>query len=163
MRKTNLVLFWGVMVVILLISGACLPKRQATSQPTASTGQSSTGGAQPTESQGAGGETSPQTPSNQSGVPDDIPIMQGAYKLQTARGGANVVYQVDADVQTVVEFYQNELPGMGWDMAGPPDNVVGSIATMLRENEAGDRMTVNMQGNKIGGFVRVTIAIVRHQ
>lgn len=163
MRKTNLTLLLGVMVVIILITGACLPRRQSTSQPTASTGQSSTGGSQSSGSESGGGETSPQASSNIEGVPEDVPIMQGAYKVQVARGGANVVYQVDTDIQTVVQFYQDQLPGMGWEMAGPPDNVVGSIATMLRQNEDGERMTVNMQENSIGGFVQVTIAVVHNQ
>jgi len=46
-------------------------------------------------------------------------------------------------------------------MAGPPDNVMGSIGTMLRENTAGDRLAINMQGNDLGGFVRLTVSISR--
>lgn len=163
MRKPKSAIILGIVVIILLVTGACSPKRQTTPQPTAMTNQSSGGGVQATESQGGSEGTTVEPAPQQSGVPEDVPIMEGAYKLQTARGGANIDYQIDTDIQSVVQFYQDQLPGSGWDMAGPPDNVVGSIATMLRENEAGDRMTLNMQANEIGGFVIVTISIVRHQ
>jgi len=94
-------------------------------------------------------------------VPEDIPIMDGAYELQAGRSGRNVVYQVDSPIKDVLAFYVAELPGLGWEMAGPPDNAVGSIGTMLRENAIGDRLAVNMQGNEVGGFVRLNITISR--
>jgi hypothetical protein len=46
-------------------------------------------------------------------------------------------------------------------MAGPPDNAIGSIGTMLRENAAGDRLAINMQANELGGFVILDISISR--
>jgi len=46
-------------------------------------------------------------------------------------------------------------------MAGSPDNAVEAIATMLRKNEAGDRLAINMQTNELGGFIRLTITISR--
>ncbi len=95
------------------------------------------------------------------GVPDDVPVMDGAYQLQATMSGNNVLYQVDATVDEVVAFYQEELPKFEWEMAGPPDNAIGSIGTMLRENAAGDRLAINMQGNDLGGFVRLTITVSR--
>lgn len=92
---------------------------------------------------------------------DDVPIMEGAYQVQKGSSGRNVLYTVDAEIDDVVGFYQAELPNYGWEMAGPPDNAVSAIATMLRENNAGDRLAVNMQYNSLGGFVRVTITISR--
>jgi len=32
---------------------------------------------------------------------------------------------------------------------------------MLRENTVGDRLTINMQANELGGFVSVTILVIR--
>lgn len=95
------------------------------------------------------------------GVPDDIPIMEGAYELQSARSANNVTYQVDATVEDVVLFYQEELPKFGWELAGPPDNAIGTIGTMLRENAAGDQLAINMQFNQVGGFVRLNMRINR--
>jgi hypothetical protein len=94
-------------------------------------------------------------------VPEDVPIMDGAYELQAGRSGKNVVYQIDATVQDVVAFYQGVLADYGWEMAGPPDNAVGAIGTMLRENAIGDRLAINMQRNEVGGFVRLSITISR--
>ncbi len=58
-------------------------------------------------------------------------MMNGAYQVQAGRSGKNVIYQVDASVEEVVAFYQEELPNFEWKMAGPPDNAIGSIGTML--------------------------------
>jgi hypothetical protein len=92
---------------------------------------------------------------------EDIPIMEDAYDIQRGSGGRNVIYTVDGDIEEVVGFYQAELPNYGWEMAGPPDNAVSNIATMLRENSDGDRLAINMQYNALGGFVRATITISR--
>jgi len=92
---------------------------------------------------------------------DDVPIMESGYQVQKGRTGKNVVYQVDSSIDEVVTFYQEELPNHSWELAGPPDNAVGSIATMLRENADGDRLAINMQANDLGGFVRITITISR--
>jgi hypothetical protein len=106
-------------------------------------------------------EEPPPVVEDPGGVPDDVPVMDGAYQLQATRSGNNVLYQVDASVDEVVAFYKDELPKFEWEMAGPPDNAIGSIGTMLRENAAGDRLAINMQGNKLGGFVRLTITVSR--
>ena len=64
-------------------------------------------------------------------VPEDIPIMDGATNLQVARDGTNIQFQIDGAIVDVVAFYQEVLPDFGWEIAGPPDNVIGLIATML--------------------------------
>lgn len=92
---------------------------------------------------------------------EDVPIMDEAYKVQKGRSGKNVVYQVDASIEEVVTYYQEILPNYEWELAGPPDNAVAAIATMLRENAAGDRLAINMQANELGGFVIVNITISR--
>lgn len=94
-------------------------------------------------------------------VPEDVPVIDDAYRLIAGSSGKNVVYQVDTTIEEVVAFYQEELPNFAWEMAGPPDNQVATIATMLRENAAGDRLAINMQRNELGGFVRVTVTISR--
>jgi hypothetical protein len=64
-------------------------------------------------------------------VPEGIPIMDGATNLQVARDGTNIQFQIDGAIVDVVAFYQEVLPDFGWEIAGPPDNVIGLIATML--------------------------------
>ena len=92
---------------------------------------------------------------------DDVPIMEGATRVQISRAGNNINYHVDGTIDDVITFYQEELPNYGWEMAGPPDNAVANIATMLRENTAGDRLALNMQFNELGGFVILTINVSR--
>ena len=92
---------------------------------------------------------------------DDVPIIEGATQVQISRTGNNINYQVEGTVEDVMTFYQEELPDYGWEMAGPPDNAVANIATMLRENTAGDRLAINMQFNELGGFVILTISVSR--
>ena len=87
--------------------------------------------------------------------------MDGAYELQANPSGKNVVYTIDSTVEDVVLFYQEVLADYGWDIAGPADTAVGSIGTMLRENTNGDRLAINLQGNEVGGFVRLNITIHR--
>lgn len=95
------------------------------------------------------------------GIPNDLPMMEGAYEIQAGHSGQNVSYQVEGTIEEVLAFYQDELPGFGWELSGPPDNAIGSMGTMLRENVAGDRLTINMQANVVGGFVKLTITITR--
>lgn len=64
-------------------------------------------------------------------VPEGIPIMDGATNLQVAHDGTNIQFQIDGAIVDVVAFYQEVLPDFGWEIAGPPDNVIGLIATML--------------------------------
>jgi hypothetical protein len=87
-------------------------------------------------------------------VPEGIPIMDGATNLQVARDGTNIQFQIDGAIVDVVAFYQEVLPDFGWEIAGPPDNVIGLIATML---------AINMQANELGGLVLLTITVNRVQ
>ena len=98
---------------------------------------------------------------DEAGLAEDIPIPDEAYKLQIMRKGSSATFQVDSTIEEVVSWYQEELPKVGWDFAGPPDSDVGAIATMLRENEGGDRLTINMQANELAGFVSVTVLVIR--
>jgi hypothetical protein len=100
-------------------------------------------------------------PLNESGTAADVPIPEEAYKYQSMRGGSSATYQVDMDIGELVSWYQEELPKYGWELAGPPDSAVGAMGTMLRENEAGDRLTINMQANVNAGFVSVIVQVIR--
>ena len=106
-------------------------------------------------------ETPPPDADTSGQVPEDVPVMEGAYELQANPTGRNVVYTIDSTIEEVVLFYQEVLADYGWDIAGPADTAVGSIGTMLRENTSGDRLAINLQGNEVGGFVRLNITIHR--
>jgi hypothetical protein len=155
------------MVAILVIS-ACTPSRISVEEYDAGQPSAATSVPQPVE------DTAPDTGEDQEPEPevepveteeessgDDVPIMESATNVQKSVSGTNITYQVEGTIEDVVTFYQEELPGYGWEMAGPPDNAVGFIATMLRENSDGDRLAINMQFNELGGFVILTITISR--
>jgi hypothetical protein len=156
MMSKNSVLTAVVMLLVLLAT-ACIPK--ASSHPPTITPL------QPVEEQEGEptAESSPDQPTSTPAprVPADIPIMEGAYKVQIMRSATTIVYQVDVSIDTAVKFYQDAFPTVGWETVGPPDTAVGQIATLLRENKQGDRVTINMQGNDVGGFVKITISIAR--
>lgn len=97
----------------------------------------------------------------ESGVEMDIPIPEGAYKFQILRGGSSALYQVDMDIEELVSWYQDELLEFGWELDRPDQDLIGQMYSMLRENAAGDRLTINMQSNQVGGFITVTIQVFR--
>jgi hypothetical protein len=167
MKRVNILGFAILITSLLLILSACTPSRVSVEEYNEAEGIIASTEFPATEA--PEGETNPDSEVAESppdaettgGVPEDIPIMDGAYELQAGRTGKNVVYQIDAPIEDVLAFYIAALPDLGWEMAGPPDNAVGSIGTMLRENAVGDRLAVNMQGNEVGGFVRLNITISR--
>ncbi len=115
------------------------------------------------ESGSAGGETATEPPAAPPAneAPADVPLMDGAYDIDIQRSGTQITYKVDADVQSVVDFYHEVLPPLGWEIKGPPDSVVGNIASMLRKNAADEQLTINMQYNPNAQFTVVTIALSR--
>lgn len=162
MRKYFRIVTWGFLLLILIFAGACSPAAgpapdEAVTDEVPGEATQEVENPQPESTQAS---TSPDSPPGPPGVPEDIPIAEGAYKLQVARNGANVNYQVDGVIDDVVAFYQSALPEFGWTEVTNPDTV-GSIAILLRENEAGDRVSINMQKNDVGGFVVVTISLTR--
>jgi hypothetical protein len=156
-----------IMVAILAVS-ACTPSRISVDEYNAGQPAAPTSEPQPVEdtSPDAGEEQDPEPEAEpvepeEESRGDDVPIMDTATNVQASVSGTNITYQVEGTIEDVVTFYQEELPGYGWEMAGPPDNAVGFIATMLRENSAGDRLAINMQFNELGGFVILTITVSR--
>lgn len=164
MKKDYLLMVWIIFIGMILFASACSPSRISVEEYNREHGIESSVEVQvtptPVKESEAGEDTQP-VEFEKSSFPEDVPIMDGAYKLQAVRKGLNVVYQVEGTIQDVVSFYQDELPNYGWEIAGPPDSAIGAIATMLRENAAGDRLAINMQANEIGGFIRLTITITR--
>ena len=107
--------------------------------------------------------TSDAAPADAAGevVPDDVPIMPGAYNLDVIREGTQVNYTVDGEIDAVMVFYEEELATLGWTETRAPDSAVGAIGSMTRENEAGDKISLNMSFNPISGATPIAIAISR--
>lgn len=164
MRRKFYVL-WGVFVITALLAAACSPSAASAPQQTQEPAQPTSAADEPeptaVDVDAEPGATQPQAATGVEGAREDIPIMEEARGLQVLREGGTITYEVDTDIETVVSFYQEELPKHGWELAGPPDSALASLATMLRENDSGDRMTVYLQENQLGGFVKVNISVVR--
>jgi hypothetical protein len=165
MKKENLIYLVILISALLLFISACTPSRISVNEYEQSQGGATVEVQETTalavETEPSEGEQPPAKTEVIGGVPADIPVSEEAYQVQAGRSGNNVIFQIDGTVEEVVTYYQETLPDYGWEMAGPPDNVVASIATMLRENANGDTLAINMQANDLGGFVRVTITISR--
>ena len=94
-------------------------------------------------------------------VPEDVPVMPGAYNLDVIRQGTQVNFQVAGNVESAMDFYQTTLPNFGWMATRAPDSSVGAIGTMTRENEATDKLSINFSYNQNGDFTTVQIAVSR--
>jgi hypothetical protein len=173
-KKNFLLVRWGVFLLILLAAVACspgaaqppveveateeAPALAETAQPESGAGETVAETEAAPEEAGTGGE---EVPVAENGVAEDIPVPEAAYQLQVARQGTNISFQVDGTIDEIVGFYTEQLEALGWNKATNPDSAVGSIATLFRKNEAGDQLSINMQKNELGGFVRVTIVLQR--
>ena len=167
-RTWSLQIILSVIVLLVVSISACSPSRVSVDEfnqvPTA--GGEEPGGDQesPPQTEAPGQDEEPQPVATQSReIPEDIPVIEGVTRLQVIRGGTNILFRYNGSIDDVVTFYQDVLPEHGWELAGPPDNVIGAIATMLRENEVMDTLAINMQANELGGFVDVTITVSRVQ
>lgn len=164
-RQTFLYLTIGLLVILLVVT-ACQPSRRPVPTEEGAPPVATESAPQEIqETEPASGEAAPETQALPSGseVPEDIPIPEAAYELQIARKGTYIQYKVDGEIADVVAFYEQEFPNSGWDQGRSPDTVVGAMASLLREKEIGDRVTISMQKNQLGGFVVVTISISREQ
>ena len=96
-------------------------------------------------------------------VPADIPLPQGIYELQVMREGAQIEFRVDGTLEDVTAFFQAELPQYGWEETRTPDAVVGSMGSIVRVNENGDTLSINLQFNQFGNYCSVQINISREE
>jgi hypothetical protein len=103
----------------------------------------------------------PRSDTQGEAVPEDIPVIPGAYKMDVISNGTQVNFTVDGDIEYVMDYYSTELEALGWMPTRAPDSAIGSIGTMSRENAEGDVVSLNMSYNANGDFVLVQIAISR--
>ena len=94
-------------------------------------------------------------------VPDDVPVIPGAYALDVFSSGTQVNFKVDGSIEAVMEYYSTELAAIGWTATRAPDSAIGVIGAMSRENEAGDKISLTLSYNSNGDFVTVLIAVSR--
>ncbi|MEW6716709.1 MAG: hypothetical protein AB1345_04285 [Chloroflexota bacterium] len=146
------IFLWLLFIILAVSLVACISRPTPTPRPISSPQEGETG-----ETSGEGGGQ----PATLNQVPEDIPLPEGYYSLQVMRNGTQIFFKVDGIIEDVLTFYQGALPEAGWTVMGPPDNAVGAIATMYRENEKGEKISLNMQYNQLANFVSVNIAVQR--
>ena len=100
-------------------------------------------------------------PSSPPGVPEDVPLMPGAYDVQVQKAGTLVVYRVKALLGEVLDYYQEVLPRYGWQQTTAEDTVVGYAAKLARSKPAGDRVVLSLRYDVRGHFVTVAISVAR--
>ncbi len=95
------------------------------------------------------------------GVPEDVPLMPGAYDIQVLRANRLVVYRVHAPLGTVLRFYQSALTQEGWQQPAMSDPVVGYVATLLRFKPPENKLVLNLRYEIKEGDVVVSISVTR--
>jgi hypothetical protein len=147
MRKKSFILILVVLMLSMFLAVAC---------------SSGTDNGDDAESETQVEESEPLS-AEELGISENIPLPPSYYDFQATQDGTNISFSVDGDVENIVNFYQAELPNYGWEETRSPDNVLGAMATVIRENEAGERITFQIQYNPVGDFVVVRIVIVFQQ
>jgi hypothetical protein len=64
-------------------------------------------------------------------IPEDIPVMDGAFDLKVSSSGNSVTYRVQALFEDVIRFYQEQTIAMGWGQLGG-ELIMGDSITMQR-------------------------------
>ncbi len=100
-------------------------------------------------------------PPHVAGVPEDVPLMPGAYDVQVQKAGTLVVYRVKVLLGEVLDYYQEVLPRYGWQQTAAKDTVVGYVAKLARAKPTGDRVVLSLRYDVRGHFVTVAISVAR--
>ena len=160
MKTGKIPIFLITIVVAILTVSACTPSRISVDEYNAGQPAAPTSEPQPVEdtSPDAGEEQDPEPEAEpvepeEESRGDDVPIMDTATNVQASVSGTNITYQVEGTIEDVVTFYQEELPGYGWEMAGPPDKGVIPPRMMFPFSSgmksSSEQETINRKGSKI--------------
>lgn len=91
-------------------------------------------------------------------VPADIPILEGAEGLRVTSNGSQISYEVVANFDEAVKFYQDELLALGWEQKSKKDSGFANNITLLRNN-AKSNLSVTIQ--TVSGSDKLRISITR--
>ena len=124
------------------------PAAEATAKPTATEEE------QPKATEPAAEPTAEP----ESGIPYDIPVMDGAQDLLVLTETGSVTYMLEEmDIEQVYDFYENQLTEMGWEPQ--TSSAIGMMATLVFETEQA-RVSVSLQANTIAKTVNVRLFIL---
>ncbi len=131
-------------------------RQQPSATPVSEGGATQPEAETPTEPASAG-ETTPAIDAQ----PEDVPILDGAYKLEISKDGTNIAYTVDGDIEVHMKSLAEKLEAAGWVATRNPDSATASMGTMLRQKENGDRVTISLQYNAKANFVIIRMTVLR--
>ena len=107
-------------------------------------------------------------PASVGDIPADIPVSTAAADVQVGvtESSTHVRYLADTtDVEVLVEYYQDALAAEGWESSGLEDVTVRAdtetTATLVRVNDAGDTITVDVSHRDGEDSTEVEVVVVR--
>ena len=107
-------------------------------------------------------------PASLGDIPADIPVSTAAADVQVGvtDTSTHVRYLADTtDVEVVVDYYQDALAAEGWESSGMEDVTVradtATTATLVRVNDAGDTITVDVSHQDGADSTEVEVVVVR--
>ncbi len=115
----------------------------------------------PTEPQAGGTEGAVPAPAEPTEapaaeIPFDLPIMEGATKLDIRDTGAITYVMQETQIEDVVEFYNARMGERGWESVSASE--VGLMATLVFQTDVA-RVSVSLQANNIARTVNVQLIV----
>jgi hypothetical protein len=179
MNLTSLrTLVLGAIVVALVVAACGGGGNESSTEPTAPSATQppqQTQAAEPTqaakptlalEPTAPSAETQPQateppaepTPTPESGIPYNVPVMEGAADLDIQDTGTVTYLMKDTMIEDVVEFYKTVMPEQGWELVSASE--IGLMATLVFQT-AEARVSISLQANNIAKTVTVRMFIIK--
>ncbi len=101
----------------------------------------------------------PTAPAGGPEAPADIPLMPDAANVTSATTaeGTSITYQSASPFDSIVTFYQTEMPARGWTYQGEVSTVVSGVSAVLYFVREGQEATVTL--TNVGLATTVVIAV----
>ena len=90
-------------------------------------------------------------------TPPDIPVMKGD-KINYRASQQEVYYQVEADIQSVLAYYEKEMPNLGWERVNS-NPVIKNNRVILRYDRHGRQAVVELSFDPVTNFTSVKITL----
>jgi hypothetical protein len=177
MKKQTLLFLIGVTIFAMLFTTACGSSATAVAEPTTAPAVEEPAAEEPAAEEPVAEEPAAEEPVaeepaaeepaseeiglDENGVPLDVPVPEAAYELRVEANSTRITYKVDGTIQDVATFFQEAFPALGWNKTLGADSAIGAMGTLGRQNDALDKLSVNMSFNPNGNFVLVTMDVIR--
>lgn len=151
-------------IIVLLILTACGGGGDSGGEPVAPPATEAPAPAEqvaPTEPQAGGAEGAVPAPTEPAAepaaeIPFDVPIMEGATKLDIRDTGAITYVMQETQIEDVIEFYKTRMAEQGWESVSASE--VGLMATLVFQTDVA-RVSVSLQANHIARTVNVQLIV----